>query len=100
MGRTGRIPALAASAVLLLIAAAARAETGYDLWLRYVPVTDAARRDAYRSLVSAIVLPARTPTADVTAEELHRGLSGMLGVDVPRTDRQNRRGAVIVGTPA
>lgn len=100
MARTSGIIALVAAAVLTISGATLRAETGHDLWLRYVPVADAARRDAYRSLVTAIVLPARTPTADVTAEELHRGLSGLLGVDVPRSDRPRGRGALIVGTPA
>ncbi|HMB79996.1 MAG TPA: hypothetical protein VKI43_08015, partial [Vicinamibacterales bacterium] len=32
-----------------------RAETGYDLWLRYTPVADAALRASYRQAVTAIV---------------------------------------------
>jgi len=42
---------LAAGALLLASAAAPlRADDGYDLWLRYVPVSDAARMARWRSL--------------------------------------------------
>ena len=34
------------------------------------------------------------------AAELTRGLSGLLGVPVPRVDRVRSAGAVIVGTPS
>ena len=47
-----------------------RAETGYDLWLRYAPLPDATQRAAYRQSATAIVVPPRSPTGDVIAAEL------------------------------
>lgn len=76
-----------------------RAETGYDLWLRYTVVDDPVRRDAYRRAATAIVAPSPSATGDAIAAELMRGLSGLLGVPVPRVDRPRAAGAVIVGTP-
>src|SRR6185369_14901540 len=79
--------------------ASARAETGYDLWLRYAPLPDAAQR-AYRQSVTALAAPAGSPTRDVIAAELGRGLKGLLGADVPRVDRPTAGGAIVVGTPS
>ena len=79
--------------------AIARAETGYDLWLRYTAVEDAAQRAAYRRAATAIAMPPGSATNEAIAAELTRGLSGLLGVPVPRVDRPQSPGAVIVGTP-
>jgi beta-glucosidase len=78
--------------------AIARAETGYDLWLRYVPVQDAATRGAYAKAITAIVAPDASPTARVVRAELERGLGGVLGVRVP-VSAEVADGAVVVGTP-
>ena len=40
-------------ATVLALGAAPRADTGYDLWLRYVPLTDAVARAAYRPSAAA-----------------------------------------------
>jgi len=66
-----------------LLAAAARAEDGYRLWLRYDPVGDAALRDTYRRALTRITLAAPAG-ADArilgTAQaELSAGLAGLLG---------------------
>ncbi|HUG45297.1 MAG TPA: alpha-glucuronidase family glycosyl hydrolase, partial [Sphingomicrobium sp.] len=51
--------------VILVLALAApsnaRAEDGYDLWLRYAPVTSQAR-EHYRQRATAIMVPNATPT--------------------------------------
>ena len=67
---------------MVLPVAAVRAETGYDLWLRYVALDDAALRETYRRAVTALVAPDDSPTARLTRDELRRGLRGLLGVDV------------------
>src|SRR4029079_3648294 len=92
--------ALTLIAVGLALAVGLRAETGYDLWLRYVPVTDPVERSAYRQSITAIAIQPRSPTGEVIAAELGRGLHGLLGVDVPRVDRPRSDGALIVGTPS
>jgi len=81
------------------LTAAAHAETGYNLWLRYERVTDPAQLRAYRQAATAIVVQQRSPTSDVIAAELRRGLSGLLGVDVSIAD-QVSTGAVVAGTPS
>jgi alpha-glucuronidase len=77
-----------------------RAETGYDLWLRYAPLTDPVQRASYRRSATAIVVREGSPTSAVIAAELGRGLRGLLGVDAPRVDRPRSDGAVIAGTPS
>jgi alpha-glucuronidase len=87
-------------ALSLAYAPAARAETGYDLWLRYRPIEEAAVREQYRKTVSNLVLPQASPTGRVIAAEVKRGLRGLLGGDVPLSEALQRDGALVIGTPA
>jgi alpha-glucuronidase len=84
----------------MALAVSLRAETGYDLWLRYAPLTDPGQRASYRRSATAIVVREGSSTSEAIASELGRGLRGLLGVDVPRVDRPQSDGAVIVGTPS
>jgi alpha-glucuronidase len=86
-------------AVGMALAVSLRAETGHDLWLRYVPMTDPVERASYRRSTTAIIISERSPTGVVIASELGQGLRGLLGVNVPRVERPRSDGAVIVGTP-
>lgn len=90
---------IASAAALLAFATAARAEDGYDLWLRYRPV-EAAEARAYRAAASELVVAEGSPTLAVARDELARGLSGMLGAAPPLAAAPTRDGALIVGTPA
>lgn len=87
-------------AILLAVtlSAAARAEDGYDLWLRYQPL-EAPLQAAWRPAARAVVSASHTPTAEATRAELVRGLSGLLGRKQPVGDSA-REGAVLFGTPA
>ncbi len=76
------------------------AETGHDLWLRYLPIEDAALRNAYARQASSIVVSTDSATGRIIAAELRRGLSGLLGADVPLAPSVDRNGAIVVGTPA
>ena len=84
----------------LALGVSLRAETGGDLWLRYRPLTDPVERASYRQSASGIVVQGRSPTSEVIAAELERGLRGLLGVEVLRVSRPRSDGAVIVGTPS
>ncbi|HET9149066.1 MAG TPA: alpha-glucuronidase family glycosyl hydrolase, partial [Alphaproteobacteria bacterium] len=65
--------------MLLAIApGAAAAEDGYDLWLRYRPV-EAEWRASYAARVTAVVDESHSPTSRAAADELRRGLTGLLG---------------------
>ena len=76
------LTALAAS-----LAAIARAEDGYRLWLRYEPVAEPTLRTSYRSALEriSIVIPSagETPTVSVARHELIQGLTQMLGSAPP-----------------
>jgi alpha-glucuronidase len=90
--------------VLLVLLAAgaapAAAETGYDLWLRYRPVEDTARRAEYRAALTYIVASPRSPAMRAAVAELRRGLAGLLGSEIPVRDRATGPGALLIGTPA
>jgi alpha-glucuronidase len=85
---------------VLLAAAPGRAEDGYDVWLRYQRVDNAARLKEYTTTISAILVAGNSPTAAATTRELRRGLEGLLGRPVPALTDVSRDGAVIAGTPA
>jgi len=86
-----------ASAIVLTLFAAAsvRAETGYELWLRYASIQGASDRP----LATSIVAESDDATAVLARDELHRGLSAMLDADVPVVPTVEADGAVVVGTP-
>ena len=88
------------SALVLGAAPAARAEDGYDLWLRYRQVADPARLAEYRAAATELVVDGGSPTLDAVRDELGRGLRGLLGASVPAAGRATRAGAVVAGTPA
>ena len=91
--------ALGFGLVALAAVRPARAETGYELWLRYPPVAIEERRFTYRTHPSAIVVQSRTPTGNVIRAELERGLRRMLGRTVP-VRKGVQPGAIVVGTPS
>lgn len=101
---------LAAALLLLVAAPALRAqgpaplpagEDGYDLWLRYPQVTDAARLREYRAAITTLLIADRTPTLRAARDELLQGLGGLLGREVTQgREGAPRAGTVVVGTPA
>src|SRR3954467_8165056 len=82
----------------LTFSVACFAEDGYDLWLRYRPV-EAAAQARYRAAATAIVRQGDSPTLSAAADELRRGLSGLLARPVA-TANQPGEGAIVIGTPA
>ena len=89
---------VSAFAALFCVAFAtnARAEDGYDLWLRYRPLpqeSQARYGPSFRSVISE----AASPTLDVAKSELERGLAGLLGAG-PTNGATD--GVVLIGTPA
>jgi alpha-glucuronidase len=86
-------------AVALLAGAGVRAETGYNLWLRYTPIENAEQATAYTTHARTIVVESQTQTGGIIRAELSRGLSGMLGREVPPASNVAADGAVVVGTP-
>src|SRR6201996_3551585 len=85
------------AAMLLLLVVPARAEDGYDLWLRYRPM-EAAALVQYRPLATAIISEGASPTLDAARAELIQGLSGLLDKKVAAGAMTD--GALVIGTPA
>ncbi len=94
---------MSAACVLLLgslfAPGAARAEDGYDLWLRYRTLPDG-RAHAVRERITHLLAPTATPSQRAARDELERAASGLLGAEVAQTMQVERDGALIVGTPA
>jgi alpha-glucuronidase len=88
------------TAVAVVVAADGKAETGYNLWLRYERVTDAPLLQAYRASVTAIVARPASPASRMASAELQRGLHGLLGVRMPVANRIRGDGALVIGTPS
>jgi alpha-glucuronidase len=87
-----------AIALLFSIGAAAKAEDGYRLWLRYDPLPNQ-MIGVYRSRVTSIVVPGKSATLDAIRTELVNGCAGLLGGTVPVATEISREGALVVGTP-
>jgi alpha-glucuronidase len=101
-GRQPRAATLArAGLVIGLLAGSvcARAEDGYDLWLRYPPVSGAQLAE-YRAAATELVAPAGgSPTLEAARAELARGVRGLLGREPQSATRVTQDGALVIGTP-
>ena len=89
---------LAVFLMLVALPAAARAEDGYDLWLRYAPIESAPLRDAYRQAIAGLVVQQTPATGAIVTKEVTRALKGLLGVDVPAWTDVTGDGALVIGT--
>jgi alpha-glucuronidase len=82
-------------ACLLVGAASAHAEDGYDLWLRYRPV-EGTWATRYRSFAAEVVA---APDANAAVQELLRGVAGLVGAAPTVADRITRDGAIVLSAP-
>jgi alpha-glucuronidase len=95
-----RLPGAGLALALLVAApAAARAEDGYELWLRYRPIADARRLEAARAAFTHVVVEGDSATLRAARAELLRGLRGLVDREVPAAGAVSRDGAVLAGTP-
>jgi len=85
---------------MLLLFPTARAEDGYELWLRYHPISDRALRAHYAASISEMLVAGESPTANAVRDELRRGLRGLLGTDIPFVQAATRERVLVAGTPA
>jgi alpha-glucuronidase len=79
---------------------AARAEDGYDLWLRYRQVTDATRLAEYRASIRSFAVSGDSPTMRAVHDELVAGLTGLLGRAPAERGGMGGSARLLVGTPA
>ena len=81
------------------LAGPAAAEDGYELWLRYRPVADAAKLAAYRAAITSVAIPRSSATLRAARDELRRGLGGLLGKDLGFVEAVDRDGVAPRGHP-
>src|SRR5689334_21083258 len=84
--------------VLLVVvhAAAARAETGYEAWLRY-PRMDGTVRDRYASIPRRLLLVGDSPVLRTARDETIRGLGSMLGEPVAAVTSRGTGPIIVIG---
>ena len=97
-------PHLARALALLVLGALApgasiTAEDGYELWLRYRPIHDAALVAHYRARLTTLRIEGSSETLRAASDELARGLSGLLEIPVAAGSGPLRDGSVVAGTP-
>lgn len=80
-------------------AVCAHAEDGYDLWLRYRPLTQTAQRQIQSDVTSIVAAAQPSPLAQSALVELSRGLAGMAS-RAPAMSQTVRSGSLVVGTPS
>jgi alpha-glucuronidase len=91
--------------VAFALPGAAQAEDGYELWLRYRPVS-AELRAQYAPVLGSVVTGRLSPTMEAANDELQRGIRGMLGESLPESNVAHGdllvsgHGAIVLGTPA
>ncbi|MBZ0295414.1 MAG: alpha-glucuronidase [Anaerolineae bacterium] len=74
-------------------------EDGYELWLRYAPITDSSTRAAYQQVLQQMVIHATSPTLQAAQEELALALENMLGEPVPFVESVTQANTLVIGTP-
>lgn len=79
----------------MLCAGLVKAETGYELWMRYVPVQNQALLGSYRQQVNGIAVNVNSSTLRVVKNELSNGLNGLLGKKIDTTGKSAINGVVI-----
>lgn len=83
--------------LLLAIPLRSEAEDGYQLWLRYPPLTGKTLMQA-RPLATQVVVGAGSPTLDLAQTELVEALGRMLGAAPAVTHQVTQEGALVLGT--
>jgi len=89
----------AALLVLITFCPAARAETGYNAWLRYAALTDVARSQ-YSSLPETVTVLSDSQLLASAQSELVRGVQGMLGRRITPYAGVPNQPTIVLGTLA
>ena len=75
-------------------------EDGYELWLRYRPVSDPERLKEYRRALMNLCVPGSSATLDAIRAELTVGLGALLGTELVQHCEGTSGWAFLVATPA
>jgi len=75
------------------------AEDGYELWLRYAPVSSPAMLEQYKSAIRQMVFQGNSVTIRLAKQEMSDALRAMFCFDIPSSDSAVHDGFVAAGTP-
>lgn len=80
------------------------AEDGYEMWLRYQPLTDQSTLKTYQSSIRNVVVAGDSETTDAIRKELTLGLSGLLAreiraINLAKSETRLAKNTLLVGTP-
>ncbi|MGA9365550.1 MAG: alpha-glucuronidase family glycosyl hydrolase [Bacteroidota bacterium] len=76
----------------------ALADDGYQLWLKYKEIDDVELLKQYQRSISSFIVMGESETCRVVRDELTRGLSGLLGKEIPSVG-SIKENSLVVGTP-
>lgn len=83
----------------LLASLPGQAEDGYEMWLRYHPVSDPGLQNTYQKQFRQLVTDERSPTLQAASEELRQGLNGLLEQETGIQRKLTHQGSLLLGTP-
>lgn len=79
---------------------ALRAETGYELWLRYKPVENKQLITSYTATLNSIILQGNGSSTPIIRDELSRAWNGLFGTAPRFLDQVQQKGSLVIGTPS
>lgn len=88
------------AATFLILASAAEADDGHELWLKYRRIDDVLLLKEYQEAVPSVVVSGESETLNILRKEMQRGLAGLFGADVHFRATPGRDNGLIVSTPA
>src|SRR5438093_49942 len=91
------VPFVVSFPLLFLLPVGLRAETGYNMWLRYAALDDVAARQYRAWLPSSIVALNNSPRERSAQQELVRGIRGMLGRTLRIEPDLSMQPSIVVG---
>src|SRR5689334_15278780 len=74
------------------------AEDGYELWLRYVPVTEQAYLSEARNVSTQLLVLGKDPLLISAEKELKLGVKGLLQCELASVESIKKNGTIIIGT--
>src|SRR5690606_26093777 len=84
------------SLVLIFVSSILMADNGYKLWLRYDKISNSSQIEKYTKSISQVIVDGNSATLNLAKEELALGFEGMLGLEIPVTEKATKAGALIL----
>jgi alpha-glucuronidase len=85
--------------IILCFSGKSMAENGYELWLRYAPVSSPVMLEQYKAAITEMVFQGNSATMQVAEKEMSDALQSMLGFSIPSSESAEHDGFIAAGTP-